>query len=146
MDRACRLLGFAFSSGVTAVSTNAIVTSLVLTIAGACWVLALSLFNTIVQLSAPRWVVGRALSLYQTLTFGGIAVGSWLWGELAEDYGISYSLLGSCVLMLLGVVVGLKLAMPAFASLNLDPLNRFVEPPLRLDIAAQRADCHSHRL
>lgn len=36
--------------------------------------------------------------------------------------------------MLLGVVVGLKLAMPAFASLNLDPLNRFVEPPLRLDI------------
>ena len=127
-------LGFAFSSGVTAISTSAIITSLVLTVAGACWVLALSLFNTIVQLSTPRWVVGRALSLYQTLTFGGIAVGSWLWGELAEDYGISYSLLCSCALMLLGVVVGLKLAMPAFASLNLDPLNRFVEPPLRLDI------------
>ena len=127
-------LGFAFSAGVTAVSTSAIITSLVLTVAGACWVLALSLFNTIVQLSTPRWVVGRALSLYQTLTFGGIAVGSWLWGELAEDYGISYSLLCSCALMLLGVVVGLKLAMPAFASLNLDPLNRFVEPPLRLDI------------
>ncbi|HCJ74209.1 MAG TPA: MFS transporter, partial [Agrobacterium sp.] len=74
-------LGFAFSAGVTAVSTSAIITSLVLTVAGACWVLALSLFNTIVQLSTPRWVVGRALSLYQTLTFGGIAVGSWLWGE-----------------------------------------------------------------
>jgi MFS family permease len=127
-------LGFAFSSGVTAISTSAIITSFVLAVAGACWVLALSLFNTIVQLSAPRWVVGRALSLYQTLTFGGIAVGSWLWGELAEDYGISFSLLCSCGLMLLGVVVGLKLAMPAFASLNLDPLNRFVEPPLRLDI------------
>ncbi|WP_082469698.1 MFS transporter [Rhizobium sp. Leaf311] len=127
-------LGFALSAAVTAVSTNAILTALVLTVSGASWVLALSLFNTIVQLSTPRWVVGRALSLYQTLTFGGIAVGSWLWGSLAENYGLSYSLLCSCVLMLFGVVVGFKLAMPAFASLNLDPLNRFVEPNLRLDI------------
>lgn len=127
-------LGFALSAAVTAVSTNAILTALVLTISGASWVLALSLFNTIVQLSTPRWVVGRALSLYQTLTFGGIAVGSWLWGSLAENYGLTYSLLCSCVLMLFGVVVGFKLAMPAFASLNLDPLNRFVEPNLRLDI------------
>ena len=127
-------LGFALSAGVTAISTNAIVTALFLTIAGASWVLALSLFNTIVQLSTPRWVVGRALSLYQTLTFGGIALGSWLWGSLAEDYGLSYSLLCSCVLMLLGVIVGFKLTMPAFASLNLDPLNRFVEPNLLLDV------------
>lgn len=127
-------LGFALSAGVTAISTSAILTSLVLTIAGASWVLALSLFNTIVQLSTPRWVVGRALSLYQTLTFGGIAVGSWLWGMLAETSGISNSLLCSCALMLFGVLVGIKLTMPAFESLNLDPLNRFVEPPLRLDI------------
>lgn len=127
-------LGFALSAAVTALSTNAILTALVLTVSGASWVLALSLFNTIVQLSTPRWVVGRALSLYQTLTFGGIAVGSWLWGSLAEDYGLSYSLLCSCLLMLFGVVVGFKLTMPAFASLNLDPLNRFVEPNLRLDI------------
>ncbi len=127
-------LGFALSAGVTAISTNAIITSLFLTISGASWVLALSLFNTIAQLSTPRWVVGRALSLYQTLTFGGIAVGSWLWGSLAEDHGLTFSLLCSCVLMLLGVVVGFKLTMPAFASLNLDPLNRFVEPPLRLDV------------
>jgi MFS family permease len=127
-------LGFALSAAVTAISTSALLTSLILTISGACWVLALSLFNTIVQLSTPRWVVGRALSLYQTLTFGGIAVGSWLWGVAAESYGLSNALLYSCILMLFGVVVGLKFTMPEFASLNLDPLNRFVEPPLRLDI------------
>ncbi|MBD9385981.1 MFS transporter [Agrobacterium sp. AGB01] len=130
-------LGFAFSSGMTAISTNAILTSLALTIAGACWVLALSLFNTIVQLSTPRWVVGRALSLYQTLTFGGIALGSWVWGALSEIHGVSFALQLSCVLMLFGVLVGYFLQMPAFASLNLDPLNRFVEPPLRLDIKPQ---------
>jgi MFS family permease len=130
-------LGFAFSSGMTAISANAILTSLALTIAGACWVLALSLFNTIVQLSTPRWVVGRALSLYQTLTFGGIALGSWVWGALSEIHGVSFALQLSCLLMLFGVLVGYFLQMPAFASLNLDPLNRFVEPPLRLDIKPQ---------
>ncbi|WP_313618615.1 MFS transporter [Agrobacterium sp.] len=127
-------LGFAFSAGMTAISTSAILTCLVLTVSGACWVLALSLFNTIVQLSTPRWVVGRALSLYQTLTFGGIALGSWVWGALSEVHGVSLALQFSCLLMLFGVIVGYSLQMPAFASLNLDPLNRFVEPSLRLDI------------
>src|SRR3546814_5862732 len=54
--------------------------------AGACWVMTLSLFNVTVQLSTPRWVVGRALALYQTATFGGMAAGSWIWGVSAEAY------------------------------------------------------------
>ncbi|MGO8078018.1 MFS transporter, partial [Rhizobium leguminosarum] len=36
--------------------------------------------------------------------------------------------------MLLGIAIGLRCSMPAFASLNLDPLNRFTEPALILDI------------
>ena len=55
---------------------------------GAAWVLALSLFNVTVQLSTPRWVVGRALALYQTAAFGGMALGSWLWGSVAEAHGL----------------------------------------------------------
>ncbi|MDQ0562906.1 MFS family permease [Rhizobium mesoamericanum] len=126
--------GFALSAAIAAFSPIAALTCAGLVISGACWVLALSLFNTIVQLSTPRWVVGRALSLYQTVTFGGIAGGSWLWGIAADRYGISNALLISAVVMLFGIVVGLRFAMPAFASLNLDPLNRFTEPALGLDI------------
>ncbi|AWM27286.1 MFS transporter [Sinorhizobium fredii] len=126
--------GFATSAVVTALSTTAWLTSLVLTVSGASWVLALSLFNTTVQLSTPRWVVGRALSLYQTTTFGGIAGGSWLWGAAAEAYGASNALIGSCLLMLAGIAIGLRFALPEFTSLNLDPLNRFNEPLLALDL------------
>nr|WP_210301504.1 MFS transporter [Rhizobium sp. BK538] len=126
--------GFALSAAIAAFSAIAVLTCAGLMISGACWVLALSLFNTIVQLSTPRWVVGRALSLYQTVTFGGIAGGSWLWGVAADRYGVSDALLASAVVMLFGIVVGLRFAMPAFASLNLDPLNRFTEPALGLDI------------
>ncbi|MBB4183544.1 MFS family permease [Sinorhizobium terangae] len=130
----CAFAGFAASAAVTAISTEAWLTSLALTVSGACWVLALALFNTTVQLSTPRWVVGRALSLYQTMTFGGIAGGSWLWGVAAEQYGAANALIGSCLLMFAGAAIGLRFALPEFKSLNLDPLNRFAEPPLELDL------------
>lgn len=127
-------IGFAVSATVTGFSSSAIITCLALTLAGACWVVALSLFNTIVQLSTPRWVVGRALSFYQTATFGGIALGSWMWGSVAEATTVATAFQYASGLMVLGILVGLIWSMPAFASLNLDPLNRFVEPSLRLDI------------
>ncbi|NKN37201.1 MFS transporter [Agrobacterium sp. a22-2] len=130
----CAFAGFAVGSALTGVSSSALLTSAALFVAGACWVLALSLFNTVVQLSTPRWVLGRALSLYQTATFGGMATGSWLWGLVAENYGVGNALLASSVLMIFGVAIGFWLAMPAFATLDLDPLNRFNEPALGLDI------------
>ncbi len=126
--------GFAVSMAITAASPFAVLTCAGLLVSGACWVLALSLFNTIVQLSTPRWVVGRALSLYQTVTFGGIAGGSWFWGIVADRFGVSNALYGSAAVMVIGVLIGFRFSMPAFASLNLDPLNRFVEPALGLDI------------
>jgi hypothetical protein len=94
----------------------------------------LSLFNTIVQLSTPRWVVGRAISFYQTATFGGMAIGSWVWGVLAEGYGTDTALLIAALVVAGGVLVGLLLPMPVFSSLDLDPLNLFREPELHLDI------------
>ena len=89
---------------------------------GACWVLALALFNTTVQLSTPRWVVGRALALYQTAAFGGMALGSWLWGSVAEAHGPAQALLWAAAAMLAAGAVGLRLPLPARAELDLDPL------------------------
>ncbi|MCV9999216.1 MFS transporter [Pararhizobium sp. YC-54] len=126
--------GFAVSTLITALSPYGWLTSLALLLSGAGWVLALSLFNTTVQLSTPRWVVGRALSLYQTTTFGGIAAGSWMWGQLAETHGPANALIVSALLMVAGAAIGLRLPLPEFQSLNLDPLNRFSEPLLKLDL------------
>jgi MFS family permease len=127
-------IGFAVSAGLTAISSNVWPTNVALLLSGACWVLALSLFNVTVQLSTPRWVVGRALSLYQTTTFGGIAGGSWLWGVAAGEYGADRALLASSIVMLFGAAIGLRYALPEFKTLNLDPLNRFSEPLLKLDL------------
>ena len=93
-----------------------------LLLAGAGWVLSLSTFNVSVQLSAPRWVVARALALYQMAAFGGLAAGSWLWGEVAADFGIADALLISAGVVMIGVMLGRWAPLSQAGELNLDPL------------------------
>ncbi|WP_378948953.1 MFS transporter [Mesorhizobium sp. ANAO-SY3R2] len=127
-------LGFALTSWLAAWSTNAWLTSAGLLLGGACWVLALSHFNITVQMSTPRWVVGRALSIYQMATFGGMALGSWVWGLIADSHGAATALVVAGIVMLAGAAIGLLLPLPEQTALNLDPLNRFREPHLALDV------------
>ncbi len=102
--------------------------------AGASWVLALSLFNVTVQLSTPRWVVARALALYQMATFGGMAAGAWIWGMVAGAQGLDTALTAAGVVLLLGAAIGFWLRAPEFGAVDLDPVNRFREPALMLDL------------
>lgn len=127
-------IGFALCSGVLAVSTHVVFSGAALILAGGCWVLAMSMFNVTIQLSTPRWVVGRALALYQTGAFGGMTAGSWLWGALSQSSGAETALAAAAAVLLFGALIGLRLPLPEFGSLNLDPLNRFREPDLRLDL------------
>jgi MFS family permease len=105
-----------------------------LCVCGACWVLALSTFNATVQLSAPRWVVGRALAMYQMATFGGMAMGSWAWGRSALHFGVEKALLMSAVVLVAGAILGLRYRLPPLEELNLDPLSRWREPKVAVDI------------
>ena len=127
--------GFALSCFLLAISGNMLMGGAAIAIAGACWVLALTMFNVTVQLSTPRWVVGRALALYQTATFGGMAAGSWIWGTLADRFSPSLALMLAAVALFVGMLMGLRLPLAEFEGLNLDPLNRFREPTLRFDLS-----------
>lgn len=127
-------MGFAASCLVLSTSDNVFVQGLALLPAGASWVLALSLFNVTVQLSTPRWVVARALALYQTATFGGMAAGSWLWGMVADLQGLDAALVCAAGLLILGAVIGHWFSQPEFGKLDLDPVGRFRAPELALDL------------
>jgi len=126
--------GFALCAAVAGLSAYLPLSAAAMMIGGASWVLALSSFNATVQLSSPRWVVGRALALYQMATFGGMALGSWIWGAVAERFGTAEALLTSAVVLMVGAALGRWLALPELKSLNLDPLNRWSEPDIALDI------------
>jgi MFS family permease len=91
-----------------------------LLLAGGGWVLALSTFNVSVQLSTPRWVVARALAIYQMAAFGGMAAGSWLFGIIAETDGVAIALLAAAALQLVSLLLGFVLALPDLSDLDLD--------------------------
>lgn len=87
---------------------------------GAIWLLLLSHFNGSVQLSCPRWVVGRTLSIFHSVQFGAIALGSWIWGALAERHGLEVAFLGAALCLLLGGLVGLRWPLAAEVAGNHD--------------------------
>ena len=127
-------LGVAVAATAIAFSSLLAVTMLAVALAGAAWVQALALFNTSVQLTTPRWVVGRALSFYQMFTFGGMALGSWLWGTAVEDLGIERALEIAAGVTLIGLTVGFRWPVPPKMELDLEPLGRWQEPPVGMDI------------
>ena len=97
-------------------------------LAGAGWVLALSTFNVSVQMSAPRWVVARAVALYQMVAFGGMAGGAWLFGWIAEHQGVVISLYVAAGVQFLAAILGLWRPLPQIGDDNLDPRGDWQEP------------------
>lgn len=127
-------LGLALGAAATALSPWMPATVVALMLAGAGWVLALSTFNVTVQMASPRWVVARGLALYQMAAFGGMAAGSWVFGMVAEDHGVSIALLAAAGLQVVGALLGLYLPLPQIEDLNLDPLARWTEPQTAVPI------------
>ncbi len=102
-------------------------------VAGICWVVSLSLFNV----TMAGLVVRAEMALYQTGVFGGMAGGGF--GAVAERAGLQGALLGAAAVLVLGALAGLISAASNAGELNLDPLNRFREPPTQLDLTSAAA-------
>jgi len=74
-------------------------------IAGAGWVSALTTINVAMQMRSPEAILGRCLSIYQAATFGGMTLGSWLWGHLADWRDLPFALRGAAGFLLVAVVL-----------------------------------------
>ncbi len=57
-------------------------------LAGAAWTLVLTSLYVAAQDSLPDWVRGRGLSIFLTVIFGSMTIGSLVWGEVAAVAGI----------------------------------------------------------
>lgn len=128
---------YGLAAAVVGLSGNLAVTMAGLFVTGAGWLLALATFNVSVQMSAPRWVVARALSLYQMAAFSGLAAGSWLWGEVAASHGVSAALVMAAGATLAGAVLGRWLPLAQTQELNLDLLRTWKEPTTAVPVDAR---------
>jgi MFS family permease len=61
--------------------------------AGLSWISVLSTLQVSAQTALPNWVRARGLSIFLTLFFGSMALGSALWGKIASEFGVGTALL-----------------------------------------------------
>jgi len=75
-------------------------------LAGCGHVSALTSLNVAIQMRSPDELLGRVLSIYQAMMFGGMALGAAAWGALSDWIGTPSALLGSAawLLVTLGVM------------------------------------------
>lgn len=134
--RAC-LLTMGSGIAVVSLSRNPYLTGAALVIAGAGWTLSITLFNVAIQLSAPRWVAGRALATFQAAISGGVAIGAWVWGHVADSMGTNHALMLSAATMLAAPALGLWLRMPAAGDRDEQALDQLADPEVNLAITAR---------
>lgn len=76
---------------------------------GFAWTCTMATLNTGVQLSSPGWVQARALGMYQMIFQGGLALGSFVWGYVAEHSSVTASMTSAAVLIAIAMPVTLRL-------------------------------------
>ncbi|OWK20061.1 hypothetical protein AJ88_35800 [Mesorhizobium amorphae CCBAU 01583] len=110
MTLAC--VAYATCSLSLALTSSTTVAAIALALGGAGWVIAWSGVGVSVQLASPRWVVGRTISIYYALIDGGIALGSWVWGTVAQNHSLTLALEGSAGALLLVAAAGVLFPLP----------------------------------
>jgi MFS family permease len=137
-EAAIRLCALVMGIAIVAVaaSRQPVLTAAALVVAGSVWMLAVALFNIGVQLSAPRWVAGRSLAAFQASIAGGIAMGSWGWGRLADVVGVEGALIASGIVMFVSPLLGRWIRMPPVGDRD-EASELLADPEVQLPVTAR---------
>jgi MFS family permease len=84
------------------------VVCVMLGLGGAAWTTSNQNFQIAVQMRAPAWVRARAIAAYLLTFQGGLAVGSAIWGAVAERYGDQIALTVASVGLALGLLAAVR--------------------------------------
>ncbi len=116
-------------------SRNLFLTGFGFFLAGGSNILIIGLFNISVQMSVPRWVTARALSLFSSALTGGIAIGSLLWGRIAVQQGVTHTLYLSAGALFVAILIGLLMPLPRDNHSDLEQVEIGFDPDVALDLS-----------
>lgn len=131
------ILALAVASTAVALSNSLFFSSAAMILAGIGWLSSLSTFNLTIQLGTPRWVVARALSFYHMVAFGAMAIGSWVFGWVAQGFGVQVSLLTCAAITMLSAAAGFVWPLSDLDHSNLEPLGKWSEPDTAVPVSAR---------
>jgi MFS family permease len=104
--------------------------ALTLVIGGVAWILVLSTLNSQYQTTLPGWAKARGMSYYLVVFQGGGALGSAVFGIVAQDAGLRDALLAAAAGLALVALAGVWLPFRAISAHDLLPAGDWPEPRL----------------
>ncbi len=94
---------------------------LFLMLGGMAWTGTASSLNISLQLSVPAWVQARTLGIYQMVFEGGVALGSALWGGIAEHTSPAIALTAASVGLAVTLPFARRFRLLSGGELDLSP-------------------------
>ncbi|CAH1658805.1 MULTISPECIES: MFS transporter [unclassified Chelatococcus] len=104
---------------------------------GGAWIIALTTLNATAQAILPNWVRGRALAVYLTVFNGAMAGGSLTWGLIAQEIGLSATLILSAAGLIASGLLVHRVRLPK-GEADLTPSHHWPEPSLAEPVADDR--------
>lgn len=104
---------------------------------GAGWIVALTTLGTTMQSVLPNWVRGRGLAIYLMVFNGALAIGSLVWGFVAQRTGLSAALLCAAAALAIAAFALLRVRLPD-TERNLEPARHWPTPAVDRQIAHTR--------
>ena len=109
--------------------------ALITFVAGAGWLLCLSVFNLAAQQVLPDWVRARGLALNLTVTAGATAAGSAAWGAVANALGVPGAFGWGSLAVALTLLAGVRWRFSSIATFDLSPAP-LAEPDIPMAVPA----------
>jgi MFS family permease len=113
-----------------------ILLAIALAIGGVAWIEVVASLNVSAQTVTPSWVRARVMAVYLLIFFGGLAVGSAIWGYVATRTGVSGALLLAALGLFSGPFVMGRFRLTGNTNLSLTPSLHWPEPVMMIDAAA----------
>ena len=135
---AAAMLGTAVALVLFGVAKDAATGLLASVIAGASWIIALASLNVSAQVALPEWVRGRGLSLYMTVMFGALTLGSIMWGQVASRVGLPLAHFLAAAGMLAAIPLTWRWKLQTGAQLDLTPSLHWPVPMVSHEIENDR--------
>jgi hypothetical protein len=102
--------------------------ALAMVMAGIAWISVLSSLQVAAQMVLSNWVRSLGLAVFMAAFMGSMALGSLLWGKLADLAGIPISLQIAAVGLVLAVALTWRWRISGLEAVNLSPSMRWPAP------------------
>lgn len=127
------VLTFAGALGILCVAGGPLVAALGMVVAGVSWMTMLSGLNVAAQVATASWVRARVLSVYMLVFQGGLALGSFVWGEVATRLGVRRALLVAAGALAASLVARLRYSLEVVEE-DMTPAVQWPTPRLVRDL------------